>query len=191
MQFMRFTAIFGSTVFFAPLVTLWCTPRGVGLGMLLHGRMQRNVLQALALPSASHGPFKRHNSTAYTENGYFLSRGAACSNSRPQPPPPPPHPLQTPPKFSNPSFFNLRFWRKGSAPKARVFFFFALPEGFFFKPSVSFLKILRILWRTQKCLKNAENHLEERSSTGAGVVYPLFWGHSRSIPQGMIFDVPL
>ena len=28
-----------------------------------------------------------------------------------------------------------------------------------------------------------------RSSAGAGVVYPLFWGHSRSIPQGMIFDV--
>ena len=28
-----------------------------------------------------------------------------------------------------------------------------------------------------------------RSSAGAGVVYPLFWGHSRGIPQGMIFDV--
>ena len=28
-----------------------------------------------------------------------------------------------------------------------------------------------------------------RSSVGAGVVYPPFWGHSRSIPQGMIFDV--
>ena len=28
-----------------------------------------------------------------------------------------------------------------------------------------------------------------RSSAGVGVVYPLFLGHSRSIPQGMIFDV--
>ena len=29
-----------------------------------------------------------------------------------------------------------------------------------------------------------------RSSAGAGVIYPpLFWGHLRSIPQGMILDV--
>ena len=28
-----------------------------------------------------------------------------------------------------------------------------------------------------------------RSSAGAGVIYPPFWGHSRSIPQGMILDV--
>ena len=28
-----------------------------------------------------------------------------------------------------------------------------------------------------------------RSSAGTGVVYPPFWGHSRSIPQGMILDV--
>ena len=37
--------------------------------------------------------------------------------------PDPPPPLQTPPKFSNPSFSNLRFWGKGSAPRRRIFFF--------------------------------------------------------------------
>ena len=40
------------------------------------------------------------------------TRGAACLNSRPPPP------LQTPPKFSKPSLPNLRFWGKGSPPKA-------------------------------------------------------------------------
>ena len=37
-----------------------------------------------------------------------------------------------------------------------------------------------------------QNHLEERllDQAQARASYtPLFWGHSRSIPQGMIFDV--
>ena len=42
-----------------------------------------------------------------------------------------PPPLQNPPKFSNPSFSNLRFWGKESAPKAPNFFF-TLPEGVYF-----------------------------------------------------------
>ena len=41
-----------------------------------------------------------------------------------------------PPKFSNPSFSNLRIWGKGSAPMAPKFFFSAFPEGVFFSPCV-------------------------------------------------------
>ena len=48
------------------------------------------------------------------------------------PDPPPPSPLQTPPKFSNPSFPNLRFWGKGLAPKAPKIFLFPFLRGFFF-----------------------------------------------------------
>ena len=50
--------------------------------------------------------------------GPLLPRGAASSNSTP-----PPLPLQTPPKFSNPSFSSLRFWGKGLALKALKIFF--------------------------------------------------------------------
>ena len=41
-------------------------------------------------------------------------------------------------------------------------------------------------------LFNCDNHLEERllDQARAWASYtPLFWGHSRSIPQGMILDV--
>ena len=58
----------------------------------------------------------------------------SCQGGWPVRIPDPPPPLHTPPKFSNPSFSNLRFWGKGSAPKAlkiflcpsrgRIFFFF-------------------------------------------------------------------
>ena len=83
--------------------------------------------------------------------------------AQPNPTPPP-----DPPKFSNPSFSNLRFWGKGSAPKAPKIFFFALPEGvFFFPPYVSILKILRILWRIQNFLKNTEMFLTPDLTSGS------------------------
>ena len=44
-------------------------------------------------------------------------REAACSNSRPPAPP------SRPPKVFQPVFLNLRFWGKGSAPKAPKFFY--------------------------------------------------------------------
>ena len=76
--------------------------------------------------------------------------------------------FQTPSKFSNPSFSNLRFWGKGLARKAPKFFFFALPEGgVFVLPYVSILKILRILWRIQKCLKNTEKFLTPDLTSGS------------------------
>ena len=51
----------------------------------------------------------------------------------PNPPPPPPPPLQTPPKFWNRSFSNLRFFFGGKGRRRRCRkFFVALPEGFFF-----------------------------------------------------------
>ena len=53
---------------------------------------------------------------------------------------PPPPPLQTPPKFSNPSFSNLRFVRKGSAPKAPKFFFPFLRGYFLFYPTCLYPK---------------------------------------------------
>ena len=75
--------------------------------------------------------------------------------------------LQTPPKFSNLSFSNLRFLGKGSAPKASKIFF-ALPERvYFFSPYVSTLKILRILWRIQKILKNTEIFLTPDLTSGS------------------------
>ena len=51
-------------------------------------------------------------------------------------------------------------------PKAPKIFFFALPEGVIFFPCVSILKILRILWRIQKCLKNTENFLTPDLTSG-------------------------
>ena len=73
-----------------------------------------------------------------------------------QTPPTPPDP----PKFSNLSFCNLRFWGKG--------FFFPPPDGgVFFLPYVSILEILRILWRIQKCLKDAANLLTPRLTSGS------------------------
>ena len=75
-------------------------------------------------------------------------------------PPPPPPLLQTPPKFSNPSFSNLRFWGKGS----KIFLPFL--RGFFL-PHVSIFKILRILSRFQKCLKNTENFLTPDLTSGS------------------------
>ena len=41
--------------------------------------------------------------------------GAACSNSRPPPSPP------NPPKFSNPSFSKLRFWKVGTEGAKKKF----------------------------------------------------------------------
>ena len=56
--------------------------------------------------------------------------------------------------------------------------------------SVGRLEGRPMLHEHQRCPK--ENHLEERlldqAQTRASYT-PLFWGHSRSIPQGMIFDV--
>ena len=64
--------------------------------------------------------------------GGVLARQARAQGRRPvRIPPPPPRTPPDPPKFSNPSFSNLGFWGKGSAPKAPNFFFFALPEGVF------------------------------------------------------------
>ena len=40
--------------------------------------------------------------------------------------------FQTPPKFSNPSFSNLRFWGKGLAPKAPKIFFLPFLRGYIF-----------------------------------------------------------
>ena len=58
------------------------------------------------------------------------------SNLDPPPPPLPPG-LQTPPKFSNPSFSKVRFQGKVLAPKAPKISF-QPPEGviFFFTPCV-------------------------------------------------------
>ena len=40
--------------------------------------------------------------------------------------------------------------------------------------------------------EGAENHLEEKLLDQVRASYtPLFWGHLRNIPQGMIFDVQL
>ena len=60
------------------------------------------------------------------------------------PDPPPLGTLDPPPKFSNPSFSNLRFWRKGLVLK--------VPE------------------------KKSPRREVVRSSAGAGVIYPPFWG---------------
>ena len=49
----------------------------------------------------------------------------------------------------------------------------------------------RVSWRIDPKMLQ-KNHLEERllDQAQARASYtPLFWGHSRSIPQGMIFDV--
>ena len=81
---------------------------------------------------------------------------------------PAPPPSRPPPKFSNPSFSILRFWGKGSAPKAPKIFFWPFLRGYiFFSPYVSILKILRILWRIQKCLKNTEKFLTPDLTSGS------------------------
>ena len=59
------------------------------------------------------------------------------------------------------------------------------------------LKALRERYPKELCGETAKtklqpNHLEERLSDQAPArasYTPLFWGHSRSIPQGMTFDV--
>ena len=45
-------------------------------------------------------------------------------------------------------------------------FVFSFLKGFFF-PYVSILKILRIWWRIQKCLKNTENFLTPDLTSGS------------------------
>ena len=73
-----------------------------------------------------------------------------------QTPPPPPDP----PKVFEPVFlpFEILGERVG-AKGAEIFFLLFLRGYIFFSPYVSILKILRILWRIQKCLKNTENFL--------------------------------
>ena len=57
----------------------------------------------------------------------------AFQGGRPVRIPDPPSPLETPPpKFSNSSFSNLRFWGKGSAPKTPKIFFLPFLRGYFF-----------------------------------------------------------
>ena len=93
------------------------------------------------LPPLPHGPildFVVHRKANSTQPLICGSSGGLVGTSifqggRPVriPDPPPPPPLQTLPKFSNPSFSNLRFWGKESAPKVPKFFF-ALHEGVYF-----------------------------------------------------------
>ena len=60
--------------------------------------------------------------------GFCLPEGGGLSEFHPPPLPPP---LLDRPKFSNPSFSELRFWGKVLAPKAPNFFFFGLLRGYF------------------------------------------------------------
>ena len=72
-------------------------------------------------------------------------KGGSLSESR--------HPPADPPKFSNPSFSNLRFWGKLLVLQALEIFWPL--EGECFLPHVSLLQILRLLWRI---LKMGEKH---------------------------------
>ena len=75
-------------------------------------------------------------------------------------------PPPDPPKVLEPVFLQFEIWGKGLAPKApkKIFPFL---RGNFFLPYVSILKILRILWRIQKCLENTENFLTPDLTCGS------------------------
>ena len=71
----------------------------------------------------------------------------------PNPPPPPPDP----PKVFEPIFLQFEILGERVGAKGTENFLPFLRGYFCFTPYVSLLKILRILWRIQKCLKNTEN----------------------------------
>ena len=79
---------------------------------------------------------------------------------------PPPAP-QTPPKFSNPSFSNLRFWGKVLAPKALKLFFWPPDGECFFLPYVSVLKTRRIWWRIHKWVRNTQKKIDPDLTSGS------------------------
>ena len=88
-------------------------------------------------------------------------RGTACSNSRPPPPP-------DPPKVFEPVFLQFEILgERVGAKGAEIFFFLPFLRGVLFSPYVSILKIRRILWRIQKCLKNTENFLTPDLTSGS------------------------
>ena len=65
-------------------------------------------------------------------------------------------PPSRPPEVFEPVFLQFEiFGETASAAGARIFGFWPL-KGEFFSPDVSILKILRILWRIQKWVKNTK-----------------------------------